>query len=218
MTSMRHGRRFFILAAMAALVAVGVGAKMTYYPAANPLLRILAPDGITLTRRQLANPNTGAGLAEMVRELEAAHRPVPEYLPMVADEYSGRPTQMARYSVGCYWEGERELGKMQGVVATRTGTVGRDEVVEVRYDPKVIDAQTLSGKVRTLECFRGVPSTHSSLALDPQQQHSLANHPEFAGVLLTPMQRTKVNAALWDHQDPGRFLSPAQLRMVHEQR
>jgi hypothetical protein len=203
-----------VAAGFVILLGIGMGAKMAYFPAANPLLSILEPEGITLTRMQLANPNTGAGLAEMVRGVEAAGRPVPVYLRMVADEYSGRPTKTARYSVGCYWEGERELGKMSGVVASRTGNIGRDEVVEVRFDPKVIDAGTLMGKVRGLQCYRGVPSTQAALVEDPEQQHLLANHPEFAGVLLTPLQRTKVNAALGDREDFGRYLSPAQLRMV----
>lgn len=204
---------------MGVMAILGAGLAVTMaYPRPNPLLAILEPDEITLTRAQLANPNTGAGLAEMVRMMEAAHRPVPQYLRLVADEYSGRPRQTARFSVGCYWEGERELGKMPGVVASRTGMIGADEVVEVHYDPAVTDAASLSTKVHRLACFRGIPSTQAALVEDPEQQHSLANHPEFAHVLLTPLQRTKVNAALWDHQDLRPFLSPAQLRQVERQR
>lgn len=203
-----------ILAILVALSSIGIGAKVTYFPSANPLLRALAPDGIQFTARQLANPNTGAGLAEMARTLEAGHAIVPEYLKMVADEYSGKPTQTARYSVGCYWEGERELGKLPGVVASRTGNIGHDEVVELRFDPTVIDRLALSDRVKELKCYRGLPSAEGTLVENPEQQHSLANHSEFAGVLLTPLQRTKVNAALGDHEDFARFLSPAQLRMI----
>jgi hypothetical protein len=187
---------------------------MTYFRSANPLLRILAPDGIDLTRQQLSNADTGAGLLEMARALEAARRPVPQYLRMVCDEYSGKPREMARFSVGCYWEGEHELGKLPGVVASRTGMVGRDEVVEVQFDPNVVDAATLAGHARQMKCFRGIPSTQTTLVEDTEQQHTLANHPEFAGILLTPLQRTKVNAALADYRDPTQFLSPMQVRMM----
>jgi hypothetical protein len=218
MPTLHHRPRFLAAIALLALVAAGVAGKMAYFPAANPLLRILAPDGITLSRAQLANANTGAGLAEMVRLLERAHRPVPQYLQMVCDEYSGRPTETARFSVGCYWEGERELGKVDGVMASRTGTIGKDEVVELKFDPKVVDAAALAQRATRMTCFRGVPSTQATLTEDPEQQHTLANHPEFAGVPMTPLQRTKVNAALWDHQDISRFLSPKQLDLLQRRR
>jgi hypothetical protein len=213
-------RRFRLLAvsAIAALLAAGVAAEIGSLPTPNPLLRALAPDGISLTREQLANPNTGDGLAQMARLLEAAHRPVPEYLRLVLDEYSGRPRQIARFAVGCYWEGERDLGKIPGVVWSRTGMIGHDEVVEVHFDPTLIDAAGLTTRARKLSCFRSVASTQPALMEDSEQQHTLANHPEFANIPLTPLQRTKVNAALADHQDLTPFLSPTQLRLSQRQR
>jgi len=210
----RYRFRLLILSAVTALLGAGVAATMTHLPAPNPLLRILAPDGITLTREELANPDTAAGLNNMVRVLESAHRPIPEYLRLVCAEYSGKPRETARFSVGCYWEGERELGKIPGVVASRTGIVGREEVVEVEFDPKVIDAEALAGRAKRLTCFRGVPSTQATLVESDDQKHTLANHPELANVLMTPMQRTKVNAALWDGEDLARILSPRQLRLA----
>lgn len=160
--------RILMFSALVALVGAGVAGKMVFFPASNPLLRVLAPDGITLSRQQLSNPNTGAGLAEMARLLQVAHRPVPEYLRLVCDEYSGRPRESARFSVGCYWEGERELGKIHGVVASRTGMIGRDEVVEVRFDPTIVGASALAAKARGLACFRGIPSAQATLNEDDQ--------------------------------------------------
>jgi hypothetical protein len=214
MPTLRYRSRILTAVALVAFVGAGVAAKMAYFPAANPLLRILSPDGITLSRQQFANPNTGAGLSEMVRLLETAHRPVPRYLQMVCDEYSGRPTETARFSVGCYWEGERVLGKLHGVVASRTGTIGKDEVVELKFDPKIVNPAALTERAKHMTCFRGIPSTQAALAEDPEQQHTLANHPEFAHIPMTPLQRTKVNAAVWDHQDITQFLSPKQLKML----
>lgn len=212
----RRRFRLLTLLVLVALTGAGVAGKIAFFPALNPLLCILAPDGIALSRQQLSNPNTGAGLAEMARLLQAAHRPVPEYLRLVCDEYSGRPRETARFSVGCYWEGERELGKLPGVVASRTGMVGSDEVVEVHFDPTVIDPAAMAVTAKSLTCFRGIPSTQASLVEDPEQQHTLAHHPEFANVLLTPLQRTKVNAALSERQDLTPLLSPTQLRLVQK--
>jgi hypothetical protein len=217
MDTNRRRHRLLILVGLVALMGAGVAGRMTYFPPANPLLRILAPAGITLSRQQLSNPNTGAGLAEMARLLKAAHRPVPEYLRLVCDEYSGGHRETARFSVGCYWEGERELGKLPGMLASRTGTVGPEEVVELQFDPAIISPAALYARATGLTCFRGVPSTQATLIEDPEQQHTLANHPEFAHVLLTPLQRTKVNAALSDHQDLTSLLSPGQLRIMQDQ-
>lgn len=214
MPLLAHRSRTLTAIALLALVGATVAGKIAFFPPANPLLRVLAPDGITLSRAQLANANTGAGLAEMVRLLEAAHRPVPHYLQLVCDEYSGRPTETARFAVGCYWEGERELGKLHGVVASRTGTIGKDEVVELKFDPKVVDATALAERAKHMSCFRGVPSAQAAIAEDPEQQHTLANHPEFSDIPMTPLQRTKVNAALWDHQDLTQFLSPRQIKLL----
>ena len=214
----RHRFRLSAALTCVALLGAGVAGRIAYFPIPNPFLRILAPDGITLSREQLANPNTGAGLARMALLLEAAHRPVPEYLRLVCDEFNGQPRETARFSVGCYWEGERELGAISGVVASRTGTIGRDEVVEVHFDPHVIDARTLKAHAMKLACFRGVPSTQAALVEADDQKHTLANHPEFANILLTPLQQTKVNAALSKGEDLTPMLSPTQLRLVQNQR
>jgi len=210
----RHRIRRLILVVCVAFVGTGVVERITYLHACNPLLRVLAPDEIGLSREQLANSDTGAGLSQIVRRLQADHRPIPQYLRLVCDEYSGRPRETARFSVGCYWEGERELGKISGVVASRTGNIGPEEVVELRFDPNVIDSAGLAKRAEGLTCFRGCPTTQTTLVEDVEQQHTLANHPEFAAIPLTPLQRTKVNAALWDHQDLTALLSPTQLRLM----
>jgi hypothetical protein len=190
-----------------------VAAAVRYVPHHNAALALFAPDGIRPSRQQFSNPDTATGLLEFIAMLARDRKPTPLYLELVADEYRGRPRQSATFAVGCYWEGERDLGRLAGVVASRTGMVGRDEVVQVHFDPGVIDYGTLAATVQKMSCYRGVRATDANLVADPEQQHYLAMHPEYAYLPLTAGQATKVNAALGAHQDADAFLSPAQLRL-----
>lgn len=174
---------------------------------------LFAPDDVALSGREWANPDTAAGLDRLIQALTASSRPIPGYLRAVRDEYAGRKLKTASFAVGCYWEGERELGKLDGVVASRTGTLGPDEVVQVRFDPRTIDAGRLTEAVKAMNCYRGVRAADAPLQLDPEQQHDLWAHPEFAYLPLSAMQATKVNSAVGAGKDPSALLSPAQRRL-----
>lgn len=208
---------------LAALAVAGASA-----PSRNPVLELLAPDGMKLSASQLADQDTSAGLSRMIAALEASHRPVPTYLRLVADEYAPKPRQTATFAVGCYWEGERDFGGLDGVLATRTGLVGRDEVVELEFDPAVLDYAQLLGRAQHMGCFRRVyardanqqqqastaaaPLIRSARPIDAhtRQHFHLWLHPEYHYLPLTALQATKINAALYARQDPAPFLSPAQ--------
>jgi hypothetical protein len=199
----------------ALLLVCGVGAGLGSRTHQNSVLRMLAPEGVKLSDEQLAGADTAAGVAEFVAILKKERRPVPAYLRLVCDEYSARPQEWATFAVGCYWEGERDLGKLKGVVFSRTGMLGRDEVVQVRFDPVVIDYARLAGTVRKMSCYRGVRPREANLLPDPEQQHYLTMHPEYFFLPLTAGQATKVNAALGTGADADQFLSPAQ-HLLHK--
>jgi hypothetical protein len=98
-------------------------------------------------------------------------------------------------------------------VASRTGMLGSDEVVQVRFDPRVVDETKLVATVKAMSCYRGLRPGDAKLALDPQQQHDLSMHPEYFFLPLTAMQATKVNAALGAGDNPDVLLSPMQIRL-----
>jgi len=201
-----------ILAACVTLVG-GTVATRAFARPRNAVLVLFAPAGVELSDAEWADANTAAGLDRLVGELSAEHRAVPGYLAALRDEYAGKPTESASFAVGCYWEGERDLGKLDGVVASRTGMLGSDEVVQVRFDPRVIDEAKLVATVKAMSCYRGLRPGDAKLALDPQQQHDLSMHPEYFFLPLTAMQATKVNAALGAGDNPDVLLSPMQIRL-----
>jgi hypothetical protein len=208
---------------------VALAATHTSAPSHNPVLELFAPPKLKLSPAELDSADTSAGLARMIALLETSNRPVPRYLRLVGDEYGPKPRQTATFAVGCYWEGERDLGKLDGVLASRTGVIGRDEIVEVEYDPTLVSYPELVDKAKRLSCFRKVYArdtlqereatalhagaiTRSNEPVDTttQQQFHLSMHPEYHYLPLTALQATKINAALFAHEDPEQFLSPAQ--------
>lgn len=84
--------------------------------------------------------------------------------------------------------GERQLGGLDGVLATRIGSLGGREVVEAK-----------GARVDT----------------GTQQQYDLAQDPAYHYLPLTTLQATKVNAALGSGESPDGFLSPSQ-RALHD--
>jgi hypothetical protein len=196
---------------------------------AHPAIRFFDGHGKELAPEGAADPSAARLLARMVAALRSANRPVPEYLDLVAAEYNPPRKETATFAVTCYWKGEKELAQLGGVLATRTGTLGKEEVVEVDFDPGAIDYPTLAGRATGMACFRKVyahtPDQHAAAAkltseVEPradarldasnQQQFHLSLHPTYHLLPLTGLQATKVNAALVRGEPPERYLSPGQ--------
>lgn len=87
----------------------------------------------------------------------------------------------------------------------------------------------LVGTAKRLSCFRqvyarnmnqerqaaavvtgAVTRSNQPVGTDTQQQFHLSMHAEYHYLPLTALQATKINAALFAHEDPEQFLSPAQ--------
>ncbi len=174
-------------------------------------------DGRSLSNNLTGDVAAPQLLARMIAALKAAHRDVPAYLQLVADEYNPASPQTATFAVGCYWEGERQIGKLNGILATRTGTIGGDEVVQVRYDATRVDYASVLHQVGAMQCFRSIVAPgDANLRPGEVQQFTLAQFPEYCYLPLTPLQATKINTALAQGTDADLLLSPTQ-RAMHAQ-
>ena len=74
----------------------------------------------------------------MAAALKSAGGKVPDYLTLVAAETNTK-TQTATFAMHCYWEGEGLLGGIQGVNSTHSAWCDGSEVVDVQYDPAVVN-------------------------------------------------------------------------------
>ena len=170
----------------------------------------------------------------MVGALEAGEGQAPEWLRLVAAENGAGERRMLSLAMFCYWEGEAKLGDLMGVLATRSGMMGDDEVVEVVYDPEVLGFETLVESARKMDCASAVYAhTAEDLVLarelvgdaakpapdrarmvaDDQVKYALKRTP-MARLPLTPLQATRINADIRLGPDPRRWLSPRQLKLL----
>ena len=169
-----------------------------------------------------------AGIAErMIAALTETKRPVPGYLRLLAAEHSPRLKQ-AVFAMFCFWTGEMELGKINGVITTEAGFMAGREVTQVRYDPAVISLPQLITAAEKVECANTVyvPSAELGSAKTTRlnvgtisgyrtapasDQKKQIGGTAAERLLLSPAQATKVNS--WIRNDPSKalsFLTPSQ--------
>jgi peptide methionine sulfoxide reductase MsrA len=197
----------------------------------NPVMRFLAADETDLIPRKDGVYHGGVVLSRMTEALEKAKRPVPAYLKLAVAEFAPKKSETAVFAMYCYWEGEAKLGALDGVITTRIGGLDRAEVVEVTFDPAVIDYKKLVEMAKTLDCThkvfartdaqaktaktvvdeKKVVRSDQEIDAKTQQQYHLAHFPRYHFLPLTASQATKVNAALANKKSPDEFLSPLQL-------
>jgi hypothetical protein len=198
----------------------------------NPVVRFLGKDEKDIIPRKDGVYSTPELIGRMMAALNKAGRPVPEYLKLANAEANPAAREKAVFAMHCYWEGERLLGALDGVLATRIGMLNGAEVVEVEFDPTVIDYRQLLDKAVSLECAHRVFTrtdrqqeiarqavgdkvvrTDNAIDANTQQQYHLSLQPAYHYLPLTQLQATQVNAVLAEGKSPDRFLSPGQIAM-----
>lgn len=167
-------------------------------------------------------------LAErMVAALSKAGRASPLYLKLLSEEHSPSLKQ-AVFAMGCFWTGEMELGKIDGVLTTEAGFMAGREVTLLRYDPSAITLPALIAEAEKVRCAQAVWVPESDVqnarasrlnvgviagyqtAPASDQKKQLEGTP-LVDLHLHGAQATKVNA--WLRADARRaltFLTPSQ--------
>jgi hypothetical protein len=92
-------------------------------------------------------------------------------------------TKTATFSMYCYWTGEATLGKTPGVVGTRIGEFGGNEVVEVTYDPARTDVAHLAGALKAQDSFYAFlapgPEAAKRSGLPASEVKVRSGHPDY---------------------------------------
>ena len=141
-------------------------------------------------------------------------------------------SKTATFSMYCYWTGEAAAGKVPGVLATRIGEFGGNEVVEVTYDPARTDVARLAEALKQEGAFyaylapgpeaakrSGLPASEVKVRTGRpdyvEPKHSLrVVHPELYYLDLTEAQAIALNT--WSHfgGPMPNVLTPEQLQMA----
>ena len=191
------------------------------------VVRFLDANGGDIIPRRDRVWESGPLAERMIAALERATRPVPAYLKLVAAEHSPRLRQ-AVFTMGCFWTGEMELGKIEGVVTTEAGFMEGREVALVRYDSGIITLPKLIAAAEKVRCANAVHVPAAELqgarasrlqigtisgyrAAPAGDQKKQIPGTAVARLALTGAQATKENA--WIRTDPAKaleWLTPSQ--------
>jgi len=125
----------------------------------NPVVRFLNSDEKDLISRKSGVWTVGPMAARMSAALKAAKRQVPAYLSDLA--IGNRKLETATFAMYCYWTGEARLGAIDGVMSTTAGWAGGLEVVQLTYDPELVQYSKLVSTAQSFECATKV-FTHSA--------------------------------------------------------
>ena len=195
----------------------------------NPVVRIVAANERPLAPRLAGRYDQVSLVRSMVAALEKSGRPVPGYLRLLQTELKAGLTETALFAMHCFWTGEACLGSIDGVVSTRTGWRSGREVVEVRYDPRMVSLERLLKASRPCANRVFVPAKHLATAKavlgdrvergidmrpSPKDDRYQLQHSSLSRVPMTELQAQRVNADLGNRRDPRRWLSPRQLSLA----
>lgn len=166
-------------------------------------------------------------LKRMHAALRAAKRPIPDWLELVVGEQNAAQRETATFGMGCFWVGESELGKINGVLSTRVGFL-KGEVVELQFDPAVVSYEKLLVRAQQFKCAsKVIVRTKRQAAIagkrlpgdrvlrldDPikvaeaDTKYGLKQNKTYAALPLTELQAVKLNSL---QRDGEKYLSPSQ--------
>jgi hypothetical protein len=178
----------------------------------NPVARFLGPDGKELIQRRDGVWDVEGISGRMIDALRAMGREIPTYLAIAHDEARAGSARSAAFGMHCFWQGEAELGALEGVIATRVGWRGGREAVEVDYLPDRIGSGDLRAKAESFGC-RVVEGDQASEAKASDHKFYLRKTP-WRFVPMSALQASRANSDLARGRDPSRWMSPRQAALA----
>ncbi len=202
----------------------------------NPVLRLLDARGRDLIPRADGVYAPHEITARLVKSLSAARRPVPGYLVLASLETRIATRSEAAFAMHCFWEGEAQLGGLDGVIAVEAFHWQGHEAVRVVFDESALPYERLVREAEERDCadrviarttrqydvarrIVGARAVRSDATGRPaaagDHEHALSASP-LRWLPLTAAQAARVNAALATGAAPERWLSPRQRALAAE--
>ncbi|MEM8671237.1 MAG: VPGUxxT family thioredoxin-like (seleno)protein, type 2 [Planctomycetota bacterium] len=191
------------------------------------VLRFLDSSGKDVIPRKAGVHSISGVASRMMEALRASDRDVPLYLESVAAVHDSKKQDLAAFAMHCFWTGEYQLGKIDGVIATEAGWHDGREVTLVRFDRDKVSIDALSQEAAKVRCadrvytlsgqsVAGLPSGKLDkdyrTASGSDQKRQLSRFPAAQRIPgINAMQLTKLNAFVPSNARQGlRWLSPRQ--------
>ena len=181
----------------------------------NPVVRILNMTGDNLIPR-IASDYSAITLCRKMQEVLAQEKTnIPAYLNLLEAELAAATNvKEAYFKMYCFWSGEKELGKVEGVLHTESGFMKGSEVVKVKYDPNVVSSKVLLTYAEE-QNFKPI-KRNNSYRMAAKDLHYYLQNSNYKYLPLTDLQKTKINSALGSNENAKRYLSPKQLQWLQQ--
>ena len=181
----------------------------------NPVVRIIDADGNNLVKR-VSNDYSALTLCKRLKEtLALKNTPIPPYLDILEQEIIALTSNTINetcFKMYCFWTGEKQLGKLDGVLDVESGFIDHSEVVKVKYNSALISNSELSTYAKTQDFY---PISNSkNFRTSTKDVHYYLSHSDFKYLPLSELQKTKINSALGSRQNAELYLSPKQLKWL----
>ena len=197
----------------------------------NPVVRIIHPDSEKDVTQRLNGKYDMEHLVQTISNgILASNTLVPEYLALLGEEHSATDVRETHFAMYCFWSGEKNLGNVDGVLATKAGFMNGAEVVKIKYDANTIQEKDLISFAAQKKCADGVYSddqrevsaakklkvrTKKKGKFRPDKQPKYYTYnTNYKYLPMTGLQAIKVNSAIANRQSPDEYLSPRQLEML----
>lgn len=188
----------------------------------NPVVRIVNQKGEDRVKRVGDFRSRAKVVNAMVDALTKNQRVIPKYLDLLQTEWNGQEngSEEAYLSMYCFWTGEKELAKLEGILSTEAGFMHGREVVKFSFDPTKTDLNTISTTANKVKCGDALFTNQKSQVDVPikregkyrkdKEDKYYLRHTDYQYVPLTELQKTKINSAVGMRKDPTKYLSPRQ--------
>lgn len=181
----------------------------------NPVVRIINSDGNNVVQR-INSDYSALTLSKRLKEsLIKRKSPVPLYLDLLEQELTAHATgniNEVNLKMYCFWTGEKQLGKLDGVLDVEAGFIGHNEVVKVTYNNALVkESEIVSyAQENNFEFIKSSPSYRVA----PNDVHYYLLHSDYKYLPLSELQKIKINSALGSNQSPTKYLSPNQTKWL----
>ena len=193
----------------------------------NPVARIIDPKKEKDVVKRLNGRYDMLSLIQTISQgILASHKLIPIYLELLQEEYAANDLRETHLSMFCFWSGEKNLGKLDGVLSTRAGFMNGAEVVKVTYDANELSETDLISYASNRQCADAV-FTDDQREVKAAKKLKIASrgtgkfrpdkepkyytfNSDYKYLPMTELQALKVNSALSERLSPDEFLSPRQ--------
>ena len=192
------------------------------------VVRFLDHSGKDIIPRKDRIWSTPSLATRMIATLQSKNRSVPKYLHTLAESDSAKH-DTAAFAMHCFWTGEYELGKIDGVVATEAGWLDGREVTLVKYNAKKLSLKNLAMQAQQVKCADKMYTANGTqigrltagkldksyrAAKATDQKRQLARWDQIHKIPnVNAMQLTKINALAPRNMNKAlQWLSPNQLK------